>query len=166
MGTLKYSGQKWSNAAFGRGQHTFSFLIHTPKNVTSERPIALVPSLVRRWKWLIQELKQRTRKKNGTLQKDAMAEHIERRGKLCWRRERNFNVEDMDQGAVTLVLDFSKALRKVHIKVMWASAMHLGFPQRILRVRCGYFQHQEGCSWKDVWTRSRLSHLSYQAQIG
>ena len=47
------------------GQHTFSFLIHTPKNVTSERPIALFPSLVRRWEWLIQELKQRTRKKMG-----------------------------------------------------------------------------------------------------
>ena len=62
----------------------------------------------------------------------------------------NNNVEDIDQGAVTLVVDLAKALEEVQLEVVWAWAAHFGFPQRILRVLCGYFQHQrrvffEGC---------------------
>ena len=60
------------------------------------------------------------------------------------------NAKEEDQGAVALVLDLAKALR-VSLPVVWAWATHFSFPRNILRVLCGYFEHQkrvqfEGCS--------------------
>ena len=54
----------------------------------------------------------------------------------------NYDVEEMDHGAVTLVVGLDKAFQEVQQNVVWAWAMHLGFPQRVLRILCGYFQHQ------------------------
>ena len=53
-------------------------------------------------------------------------------------------------GAVGLVLDLAKAFERVSLPVVWAWATHLSFPKKILRVLCGYFEHQrraqfEGC---------------------
>ena len=47
-------------------------------------------------------------------------------------------------------VDLAKAFQKVQLKVVWVWARHFGFPQRILRVLCRYFQHQrkvifQGC---------------------
>ena len=55
-----------------------------------------------------------------------------------------------DQGAVAQVLDLAKALERVSLPVAWAWATHFDFPRKILRVLCGYFEHQrqvqfEGC---------------------
>ena len=55
-----------------------------------------------------------------------------------------------DQGAVALVLDLAKAYERVSLPVVWAWATHFCFPRKILRVLCGYFEHQrrvqfEGC---------------------
>ena len=62
----------------------------------------------------------------------------------------NYNVVNMDLGAVTLVVDLAKAFEKVPLSVVWAWTLHLRFPQRVLGVLCWYFQHQrsvifEGC---------------------
>ena len=74
----------------------FFFLF--PKSVTSERPIALLPILIWWWEWFrapfIQEWKKKRRPRW-----DALSE-----------MEKFFHdVEDMDQGADTLVVDSAKA---------------------------------------------------------
>ena len=47
-----------------------------------------------------------------------------------------------DLGALALVLDMAKALERVSLPVVWAWATHFSFPKKILRVLCGYFEHQ------------------------
>ena len=54
------------------------------------------------------------------------------------------------QGAVALILDLAKAYERVGLPVVWAWATHFTFPRKMLRVPCGYFEHQrrvqfEGC---------------------
>ena len=49
---------------------------------------------------------------------------------------------EKDQGAVALVLDLTKAFERVSLPVAWAWATHFDFPKKILRVLCGYFEHQ------------------------
>ena len=49
-----------------------------------------------------------------------------------------------------MVLDLAKAFERVSLPVVWAWATHFSFPRKILRVLCGYFEHQrreksEGC---------------------
>ena len=53
--------------------------------------------------------------------------------------------EELD--AVALVLDLVKAFERVSLPVVWP---HFSFPRKMLRVLCGYFEHQrrvqfEGC---------------------
>ena len=47
-----------------------------------------------------------------------------------------------DQGAVVLVLGLTKAFERVSLVVVWAWATYFSFPRKILRVFCGYFEHQ------------------------
>ena len=61
------------------------------------------------------------------------------------------NAKEEDHGAVALVLDLAKAFGRVSLPVVWAWATHFSFPRKILRVLCGYFEHQrrirfEGCA--------------------
>ena len=49
------------------------------------------------------------------------------------------------------VLDLAKAFERVSLPVVWAWATYFSFPRKILRVLCGYFEHQrrvqfEGCA--------------------
>ena len=52
-------------------------------------------------------------------------------------------------GAVALVLDLAKVVERVSLLVVWSWATHCSIPRKILRVLCGYFEHQrrvhEGC---------------------
>ena len=50
--------------------------------------------------------------------------------------------KEEDQGAVALVLDPAKGFKRVSFLVVWARAAHFIFPRKILRVLCGYFEHQ------------------------
>ena len=50
----------------------------------------------------------------------------------------NGQAKEEDQGALALVLDL--AFERVSLPVMWAT--HFSFPRKILRVLCGYFEHQ------------------------
>ena len=53
-------------------------------------------------------------------------------------------------GGKDQVLDLAKTSERVSLPVVWAWATHFSFPRKILRVLCGYFEHQrrvqfEGC---------------------
>ena len=59
-----------------------------------------------------------------------------------------------EQGTVA-VLDLAKAFERVSLPVVWAWAKH--FTRKILRVLCGYFEHQrrvqlEGCAAEPLTT--------------
>ena len=123
---------------------TMFFLI--PKNVTSERPIALMPMLIR---WLealrapeVAKWQQKYRVdwdardgRNGGAQQTVWEILVE--------MERfDVKTKEGDQGAVASVLDLAKAFERVSLSVVWAWATHFSFPRKILRVLCGYFEHQ------------------------
>ena len=60
------------------------------------------------------------------------------------------NAKEEDQGAVAVVLDLAKAFECMSFPVVWVWATHFKFPTKILRMLCGYFEHQrrvqfEGC---------------------
>ena len=64
-------------------------------------------------------------------------------------RER-FDGKEGEQEAAVLVPDLAKAFQRVSLPVVWACATHFIFPRKMLRVLCGFFEHQrrvqfEGC---------------------
>ena len=132
---------------------TMFFLI--PKNVTSERPIALMPTLTRWWEALrapeVAKWQQKYRVdwdatdgRNGGAQQTVC--------EMLMEMERlNGKAKEEDQGAEALVLHLAKAFERVSLPVVWAWATHFSFPRKILRVLRGYFEHQrrvqfEGCA--------------------
>ena len=110
---------------------TMFFLI--PKNVTSERPIALMPTLIRWWeamrapevaKW---QLKYRvdwdaTDGRNGGSQRTVWEMLMEMK-RFCGK------AKEEDQGAVALVLDLAKAFERASLPVVWAWADALQLPE-------------------------------------
>ena len=135
------------------------FLI--PKNVTSERLIALMPTLIRWWEALrapeVANWQQKYRVdwdatdgRNGGAQRTVL--------EVLMEMERfNGKAKAENQGAVALVLDLAKAFERVSLPVVWAWATHFRFPRKILRVLCGYFEHQrrvqfEGCATEPLTT--------------
>ena len=97
--------EKWPQQACT----TMFFLI--PKNVTSERPIALKPTLIRWWEAEDQKWQSGSRSIAliGTLPTGEMEE-------LSGRAKAE------DRGAVALVLDLAKAFERVSLPVVWAWA--------------------------------------------
>ena len=134
---LEESG-KWPQQACT----TMFFL--TPRNVTSERQIALM---------LI-----------GTLQMAEMEELSAQCGKYCWDTERfKYRAGDEDLGAVALVQDLMKVFEPVGppCGVGLGSKKDLAGAVRVLRAPEG------GFSSKDAWqSRSRPSLPSCQGQSG
>ena len=66
-----------------------------------------------------------------------------------------------EQGAVALVLDLAEAFERVGLLLVWAWATHFSFPRKILRVLCGYFEHQrrvqfQGCAAEPLTTITAL----------
>ena len=132
-----------------------------PKNVTSERPIALMPTLIRWWEALrapeMAKWQQKYRVdwdatdgRNGGAQQTVW-EIVLEMGRL------NGKAREEDQGALALVLDLAKAFERVSHPVVWAWATHFSFPRKILQVLCGYFEHQrrvqfEGCAAEPLRT--------------
>ena len=127
---------------------TMFFLI--PKNVTSERPIALMPTLIRWWEAL------RAPEVIGMPQ---MAELEEQ---TVWEMLMDMarfdgKAKEGEEGTVALVLDLAKAFERVSFPVVWAWATHFSFTRKVLRVLCGYFEHQrqvqfEGCAAEPLQT--------------
>ena len=119
------------------------FLI--PKNVTSERLIALTLTMIR-WR-----SGSRSTALIGTPLAGEMEELSEQCGEILLVMERfKYQAGEKDQGMVALVLDLAKAFERVSFLVVWAWATHFSFPRKILPVLCGCFGHQirvqfEGC---------------------
>ena len=114
---------------------TMFFLI--PKNVTSKRPIALMPTMIRWWqalrapevtKWQHVEW-DATGGRNGGAERTVWVTLLE-------VEKSKYHAGERDQGAIALVLDLAKAFER------WAWATHFNFLRKILRVLCGYFEHQ------------------------
>ena len=139
------------------------FLI--PKNITSERPIALVPTLIRWWEALrapeVAKWQQKYRVdwdaadgRNGGAQRTVW--------EVLMEMERyRFRVGKKDRGAAALVLDLVKSFERVSLPVFSAWATHVNFPRKILRVLCGYFEHRrrvqfEGCVAEPLRTISAI----------
>ena len=102
---------------------TTFFLI--PKNLTSERPMALMPTLIRWWEALRAPEEQWQQKnrvdwdstdgRNGGAQQTVLD--------FLMEMERfKEKAQEEDQGALTLVLDLAKAFERVSLLVVWAWA--------------------------------------------
>ena len=117
-----------------------------PKNVTSERPIPPMPTLIRWWETLraleVANWQQKYRVgwdaadgRNGGAQATVW--------EVLMEMERyRYRAGKEDQGASALLLDLAKAFERVTLPVVWAWATHFSFPRKILRVLCGYFEYQ------------------------
>ena len=71
-----------------------------------------------------------------------------------------------DQGAVALVLDLAKAFERVSFPVVWAWATHFCFPRKILRVLCGYFEHQRRAQFEGCAAEPLTTVMACQGQSG
>ena len=72
-------------------------------------------------------------------------------------RQRRFAAREEDQGALALILGLVEAFERVSLPVARAWATHFSSPRKILRVICGYFEHQrrvqfEGCVGEQLRT--------------
>ena len=68
-------------------------------------------------------------------------------GKYGWKWERFYGkAKEDDQGAV--VVDLATPFERVSFLLVWAWATHFSFPRKILRVLCGYFEHQKRVQFK------------------
>ena len=107
-----------------------------PKNVTSERPIALMPTLICWWEALrapaVAKWQQKYRVdwdatdgRNGGAQRtvwEVLMEMERFNGKAKSRRSRIRG----------LVLDLAKAFERVSLPVIWTWATHFSFPRKYL----------------------------------
>ena len=120
-----------------------TMLLLMPKNVTSERPIALMSTLIRwcealrapevaKWQQKYRVECDTTDGRNGGAQRTVWEILME-------MKRFNGRAKAEKQGAVALVLDLAKAFERVSLPVVWAWATHFSFPRKILRVLCGYF---------------------------
>ena len=99
-----------------------------PKNVTSEMPIALMPTLIRWWEAVrapeVVKWQQRYRidwdatdGRNGGCQRTVL--------EILMEMERfKYRAGEEDLGAVALVVDLAKAFERVSLLVVWAWATH------------------------------------------
>ena len=139
---------------------TMFFLI--PKNVTSERPIALMPTLIRWWEALrapeVAKVAAEVSRGLGCHGWSKRRSKLGARGgKFLMEVERFIGkAKAEDQGAVALVPDVAKAFERVSLPVVRAWATRFSFPRKVLRVLCWYFEHRrvqlEGCAAEPLTT--------------
>ena len=70
-----------------------------------------------------------------------------------------------DLGAVALVLDLAKAFGRVSLPVVWAWATHFSCPRKILRVRCGYLEHQKESAVRRMCGGAAPDHHGFLARV-
>ena len=105
----------------------------TTKNVTSERPIALMPMLIGWWDALkafeVVKWQQKYRVDwDATDGRDGGAQRTE--WEILLEMERvSVCAKGEDQGALSLVLDLAEAFEWVSLSVVWAWATHFSFPR-------------------------------------
>ena len=139
------------------------------KSVTSERPIPLMPTFIRwceavrapevaKWQQKYRVEWDATDGRNGGAQRTVW--------EVLMEMERfNCKAKEEDQAALSLVLDLAKAFERVSLPVVWAWATYFSFPRKILRVLCGYFEHQtrvqfDGCVAEPLTTFTAILPVS------
>ena len=80
-------------------------------------------------------------------------------GKIFWQAKEEY------QGALALVLDLAKAFERVSLPVVWAWATHFSFPRKILRVLCGYFEHQRRVQFEGICGGAAPDHHGHPARV-
>ena len=98
----------------------------------------------------------KNRKKRSRVQWDAAEGSKGGAGRTAWEALLDmdkyiYDVEETEPRSSYFGCGSGRSLWEVQLRVVWAWAMHFGFPQRILRVLCGYVPHQrrvlfEGCA--------------------
>ena len=135
---------------------TMFFLI--PKNVTSERPIAPMPTFIRWWEALrapeVAKLQMRyrvdwTKRRSPSLG----VGNIDGHGKVLWQSKR--------RGSRGGSFGSGPGEGRACQPVVWAWATHFGFPRKILRVLCGYFEHQR----RLMCGRAAADHHDHLARV-
>ena len=120
--------EKWPQQACT----TMFFLI--PKNVTSERPIALMQTLrapeVAKWQLKYRVDWDATDCRNGGAQQNGIG----------YVDGFKYRAGEEEVVAVALVQDLAKAFERVSLPVVWTT--HFSFQKKILRVLFGYVEHQ------------------------
>ena len=154
-------GAEWKVAATSMHNDVL-FLI--PKNVTSERPIALMPTLIRWWealraqevtKW---QLKYRsewdaTHGRYGAAQQTVW--------EILLEMDRFYGkAKEEDQGASALVLDLAKAFERVSLHVVWGNAL----PKEDLASAVRYSEHQRRVQFEGCAARAAHDHHGYPAR--
>ena len=146
---------------------TMFFLI--PKNVTSERSIALIPMLIRWWEALrapeVVKWQQKCRLdwdatdgRNGGAQRTVW--------EVLMEMERfNGRAKAEDRGAVALVLDLAKAFERVSLLVVWAWATHFCFPRKILRGAVRLFRAPEASAVRRMCGGAAPDHHGHLARV-
>ena len=72
---------------------------------------------------------------------------------------------EKDAGATALVLDLADTSERLSLPVVWAWTTQFNCPRQMLRVLCGYSEHQrrvqiEGCVAKPLQTITAILHGS------
>ena len=70
-----------------------------------------------------------------------------------------------DLGAVALVLDLAKAFERVSLPVVLAWTTHFSFLRKILRVLCGYFEHQRRVQIRRICGGAAPDHHGHLARV-
>ena len=158
--TVEQSG-KWPQ------QSCTTMFFLTVKNVTSERPIALMPTLIRWWEALRAPDQQwRSGSRGIALIGTLLAQRTV--WEVLMEMERvNGKAKGEDQGAVALVLDLAKAFERVSLPVVWAGRRISAFEGRSCGC-CAVILSTRGVySSNDVrQSRSQPSRLSCQGRSG
>ena len=61
--------------------------------------------------------------------------------------------------------DLAKALEFPSLPLVWARARHFSFPRKILRVLCGYFEHQRRVQFEGCVAEPLPDHHGYPARV-
>ena len=135
------------------------FLI--PKNVTSERPVALMPTIIQWWDAL--RAPEVAQCKTNIVLDFMDVRYGGAESTMGWKD--STTMQEENQGAVALNL--AKAFERVSSPVVWAWATHFNLPRRFCGC-CAASSNTIGwCSSKDVWwSRPRPSRLFSLGQIG
>ena len=139
------SWRRWNSVGDGRNKLAQRFFL-IPKNVTSERPTALLLAIilwfealrapeVANWEHKYRIEWRATDGRKGGAERTVW-------GTLLEMESFNDHAEERDQGATALVLDLAKAFERVSLPVVWVWATRFNVTKKILSVLCGYFEHE------------------------
>ena len=159
-------GTKWKVAA--TSMH-YDVLLDSEKNVTSERPLVLVPTLIRWWEALRAPEVAKWQKKyrvywdatdgrNGGAQQTVWEILIEME-----RFKDRAGEEGL--GAVAFVLDLAKAFERIRLPGVRSWATHFSFRRKILRVLCGYLEQQRRAQFQGCVAEPLQDALSVATKI-